>query len=306
MRRLLLAAVLSLLLLPAVARAGGALAVVTEAGGVDEGSVRTARGILQAELRANGVPVVDDPAAAVVGPPGEALRRAAAGAGATAIYALGLSPLGRKLYVRVEELDAELQPRAERHLQAAGAEELDLVIPRLVKAIVAGRPVEATQSLETLTAKEGRAPEKKPGESMWGLGVLGGASGAVGYELRWAYEMEHVRLDIAWGAVAKSGGYGPDVTHLVVGAAYVFGAQDIAPYLGARIGRIDLTTEDEAGEGLGVVVTAGVELFRLRRARLLLEAGGILPLFRVKAGGFDTAGTSSYRAVAYGGLSALW
>lgn len=305
MKKILLAAFVLFLLVPGAAFAGGrAVVVVTDAGGVGEASVQTARKILQTELRANGVEVVDAPELQGVRRAGEEVQSAAARLGAGAVYALQFSPLGEKLYVSVQELDPAMNLRAERHLQARDIEELDLVLARLARAIATGRRVEETEEIDTVTAREGQKWKKEPGESLWGFGILAGLASErpVGGELRFLYEMDNFRLNAHAGWMNSEGDGTLDVARYCVGASYLFHKGDVSPYAGVDVGLLSVETGDGEGDGLGIVPHAGVELFRLHRARLLVEAGVMLPFFNVSSDG----GGSSYEAVFFGGVAVVW
>lgn len=309
MRRSAIAALSLVVLLPTIAFAGSkAFVVVEEDAGVPAGSLPAVRRILQVELQANGIEVVDPPGMDRPRPTADLVKSAASDAGAGAVYSLSIYPLGTKLYVELRELDAGMNVRAQRNLQAQNVEELDLVLPRLVRAIVTREPVEQTVQIETVTAKEGRDWGKKPGESGWGIGILAGfdAGRPVGFDFRWLYEMEHVRLNVGIGGMGAAEDESAfNVFRLSTGVSYLFSTGEVSPYAGADLAYLDLEDAAGTGKGLGIIPHVGVELFRLHRARVFFEAGVMLPFFRLSRD-IAPGDSSTYKAVGFGEFAVAW
>jgi hypothetical protein len=295
------------LLLPlAAAGQTTAIVVITDDGGIGEASARTARQLASDELRANGVAVATSPELDRLLPLSEEVKKIAQAAGAQKIYALTLSALGGKIIVRVEEFTADLQPIQNRRLSSRGPEELDIVIPRVVKALITGKSAEDSAEIDTVTQQEGRKWEKKPGEFMWGGGVmLGGglAEGALiayGFDLRSVYEMKHFRLNAVTGGILNVKDKGNGFIYGMVGASYIPSSSDWSPYFGGGFAYLASGVDGKVGNGVGANVHVGFEAFRLHRARMLIEFGALLPFYQV-----EDNGEESYVVELYGLVSVM-
>jgi len=305
--RLMLTAAILMILLPVGALAqGSAIAVVVDDGGIGEASARTARGILIDELRNQGIDVGDAPALDRIHPLDEGVKQAAAHVGASKVYVLRLSALGQKIIVKIEERTANLEEVARRRLPAAGPEELDVIIPRVVEALVKNLPVEHTARIDSVSAQEGRKWEKLPGEFLWGFGIiLGGglAEGAVfsyGLDFKTSYEMEHFRLNFELGGMGNID-EGDAAFRTGVGASYIPMTTFWSPYFGVSLDYMAIAVDEWSEGGVGAVVHGGVEFFRLHSARMLIELGLYVPFFEItKDGG------SRYAMVLTGTVTVLW
>ena len=243
--------------------------------------------LLKAELQRRGLWVseqtvsMEDQAAA---------ESALSSAGVSRVFVLSLMPLGEKRVVGLAErrLPGLAVTRSER-LTAARIEELDTVLPRLVDALLSGKPVDETAQVSSVTEQEARPWRHKPGGFFWGLGIPFGASlrrhseFSYGAGLRLAYEMEHARIDADsfLQLNAKEKMFHWNV--LSVGAAYLPLAGDISPFVGGGVAFGGSTMDDREGD-MGVVfnVGGGVEFFRLHKTRLLADLRIGLPTYRVE------------------------
>jgi len=300
-------------LTPASARPNRAIVVITDDGGIGEASARTARQLLGDELRTYKIDVVDAPVLEQVILLNDQVRRLATAMAARRVFALRLSKLGDKLLVRVEQLTEELESLDFRKGAAAGPEELDLVIPRIVKALIEGVPLEETARIDTVTEQEGRKWEKRPGEFNWGFGVLVGggmweeAEPAYGLNLKFSYEMEHVRLDTDLGGQFAGDGF----FRLGVSAYYIPLTSFWSPYFGGGLNFMFafLDRDDMGGYGVGGTLAAGLEFFRLHRVRLLAEIGFVLPFFMLEENYFEYGSGSDreeWVGITYGMVAVLW
>jgi hypothetical protein len=308
-----------LVLFPVLSMAqSGAVVVVTDDGGIGEPSARTARHLLINSLRSQNVLLVDRPELDRVLPMDDALKSLIQGTGASKIYALRLSALGGKLIAELQELGPGLEFLGSQSLSAKGAEELDVVLPRLVKAIVSSQPVEQTAEIDNLAAQEGRKWEKKPGEFFWGLGIMGGTGltegsvGTFGFDLRFAYEMEQFRINTNLGGMFTSPDSGGDdgSFRISVGGSYLFSKSSFSPYVGMDFGYMINKASRYYGMGVGVIPHVGIELFRLHKARMMIEVGCMLPFFKSEnhndSDGEEPASGSRYVPTFFGMVSAVW
>jgi hypothetical protein len=308
--KLMMTAAILMILLPMSALAlDRAIAVVVEDGGIGEPSARTARGILIDELRNQGVDVGDAPALDRIHPLDDGVKQAAAHLSAGRVYVLKLSALGQKIIVKIEERTANLEEVSSRRLPAAGPEELDVIIPRVVEALVKNLPVEQTARMDSVSVQEGRKWEKLPGEFLWGVGIiLGGglAEGAVfsyGLDLKVCYEMEHFRLNFEMGGllnVDEDDGF----FRTGVGASYIPMTTFWSPYFGVSIDYMAIMVDDWHEGGAGAVVHAGVEFFRLHSARMLVEMNLFVPFFEIEDS--SNVANSRYAMVLTGNVTVMW
>jgi hypothetical protein len=200
--------------------------------------------------------------------------------------------LGRKRVIQLSEFkttDAQTIIFSTR-MSAARVEELDLVIPRLVRAVVARKDPRSTAEVDQVTAKESRAWRKKDGEFLVGGAIPVGSSfhqnakPSYGIGALLSYEMERARLDAS--LIGQFNSQGDELWHggVTLGAAYLFNAGNTSPYLGANLGYGATwmgSDVDDANFGLLVSLGGGVEFFRLYKARMLIDARFTLPTYQL-------------------------
>jgi hypothetical protein len=303
---IMIAAILMILFPLAAFGQGRAIVVVVEDGGIGEPSARTARRILIDELRKQGIDVGDVPALDRIHPLDDAVKQAAAHVGAGKVYVLRLSALGQKIIVEIEARTAALEEVSSRRLPAAGPEELDVIIPRVVEALVKNRPVEHTARIDSVSAQEGRKWEKLPGEFLWGFGIIMGgglAEGAVfsyGLDFKAGYEMEHFRLNFELGGMGNVD-EGDAAFRTGVGISYIPKTTFWSPYFGVSLDYMAIAVDEWDEGGVGTVVHGGVEFFRLHSARMLVELGLYVPFFEI-----SKDDNSRYAMVLTGTVTVLW
>lgn len=291
-----------LLMIPMTAAAQTkAIVVITDDGGIGEASARTARQLLTDELRSNGITILSVPELDRLMPLGEELKALARNVGAQKIYSLSLATLGQKILVRVEEFTLDLQAVQHRRLASRGVEELDKVIPRVVKSLISGKPIEESAEIDSVTDTEGKKWEKKPGEFMWGGGVmlggglLEGSMITYGFDLRSGYEMRHFRLNAVTGFMFNFDNLeGDGMFHAGVGASYIPSGSDWSPYFGGGFSYMAMDAADKNEAGVGANLHVGLEAFRLHRARMLVEFGAMLPFFKLSGGGEEVYAVQLY------------
>ena len=82
----------------------------------------------------------------------------------------------------------------DRQLTLANIEEMIPAAPRLVDALVHGKPIDDTVDMETVTEQEARELRKISGESLWHVGIFGtfvpgtDIAAEPGFEYGWSYQ----------------------------------------------------------------------------------------------------------------------
>lgn len=275
--RLSIAAVLALASLAAAPVAGAsAVVIVAEDGGFPAAAVRTVRSLTATELRARGIEVRDDPRfeqAVTLDP--ETLATLT-GAGVSRLFVLRLGRLEQKVLITLEELAPPAPaPFAVTHA-ASSLDEADVVVPRLVRAVVEREPFERGARMQTVTAQESAPLRTRPGE---GLFIIGLGLEPLGGSLGWSYEARNWRLGVlAQGADEGASFFGIDGAWLPLDG-------NVSPYLGAGLGVVGADSDDDSA-ALGTKLEAGVEFFRLHRVRLMAGVSAIIPFETLR--GVDT------------------
>ena len=282
-------------LIPSVVLAQNkALVVVTNDAGLPEATEKIVSRLTINALRAENIEVVERPELDRSVLLDDGVKTLARETGANQVYALRLSSLGEKLIVELQALTPELAVTNSRSLTSRGIEELDLVIPRLAKALIANRSLEETAEIDTVSKQEGRQWEKRPGEFFWGFGIsVGGAiadhaSTTYGLDLRFAYEMEHLRLNVNLGGMWPGESGDDGTARMTVGVSYLPFKTSASPYFGVDFGYLYVNAGDGDGSGVGIIPHVGYEFFRLHSVRLLVEAGCVVPFFKTRGQSWGT------------------
>ncbi len=288
-------------------------------------SSRTVYRLFVDALRQRGVVVAQTSTYAYCSPEADQMKEVARTIGAEKIYLLTISVLGEKWILSAEDRGSSLEPGKKQVISAAELEEIDRLMPRLVSALIEDVKVETTASLESVSQEEGRRWEKKPGERLWGIGLMfggdlsqGNALGH-GFELSLAYEMERWRLQADLAGLSASstqgderGRGGTELFRIGLGVDYLFSIGEWSPLVGARLHYLSLDGP-AAGSGMGLTILGGVELFRLHRARMSLTLGCTLPFFETQESAdftdsYPSSPTprSAYTPVFYSAVALLW
>jgi hypothetical protein len=266
----LMRVVCAVALVSAAASAAGASAVVIVAEGADLGaeSLRTLRSIAATELRARGVPVVEDERLDGVQPVGPETMGIVSELGAERVFVLRLGRLRTKVLMSLEELQPPSEtPVDVARLTASSLDESDVVIPRLVRAVLERKPVEAGQRMATMTEQETVPLRKKPGEGLFMLGVgLAPLGGSIG----WSYEARFWRLGVLFQGAEN------DPSFFGVEGAWIPLDAEVSPYLSAALGVVS-AAYDGGDSSAGAKLEVGAEFFRLHGARLFCGASAIIP-----------------------------
>ncbi len=225
-------------------------------------------------------------------PPNDALAaRLKASACARLFIVQGLR-LGRKRVIQLSEVKVGDQTTVlfAARMSAYKIEELDVVVPRLVRAVVARQTPRETAEVDQVTRRESKAWRKKDGELLIGGGIPIGSSfhadakPSYGLGALVSYEMEHARLDAS--LVGQFNSRGDEVWHggLTLGAAYLFNATNTSPYVAASLGYGATwmgSDVDDSDFGLLLSAGGGIEFFRLYKARMLIDARLTLPTYQL-------------------------
>jgi hypothetical protein len=246
--RLAFVAVLALASLAAAPVVGAsAVVVVAEDGGFPPETVRTVRSLAVAELRTRGVDVVE-----------------AAGA-RDREFVLRLGRLDQKVLITLEDLaPPSTTPEFAATHAVSSIDEADVVVPRLVGAVLRREPFEKGARMPTVTAQESAPFRNRPGE---GLFVIGVGLAPLGGSIGWSYEARAWRLGIlAQGADEGASFFG-------VEGAWIPYDGSVSPYVGAGLGSVG----GDFDASLGTKLEVGVEAFRLHKVRLIAGVSAIVP-----------------------------
>ena len=135
-----------------------AVCLIDDHPGILESDAQTAAMLVCDELRKQGISVSD--------PVYEAPTSANA-------YRVVLRRLGEKIIVRLSHENPIGTIIIERQIVLANIEEMIPAAPRLVDALVHGKPIDATVDMESVTEQEARELRKITGESLWNVGIFG-------------------------------------------------------------------------------------------------------------------------------------
>lgn len=288
---------LALLAAPTLA-AAQATCLVGPHPGVPDADAETVAEIVCAQLRKRGE-VVGEPVAEAT-PGSEAFRTS-------------LRPLGRKLYVTVQRIDAAGVVVRESELLLQQIEEVPVAAPRLVESLVDQQPIEQTARVNNLVGEEVRPVRKKDGEALFGMGFVGLAvtgtdvvPGA-GFTLRTAYETTDFSV---FGDLRLAGGSPRDDTatyfSLGVGGRFFLTDRDWSPFFGVGMGWSALSVRtdrfDGSNTGLATWGEIGVEALRFYETRLSIDLRAEMPLYELDEDGGPTA----YHVPIAFGVTYLW
>lgn len=178
-------------------------------------------------------------------------------------------------------------------------DEILVIAPRIVAAVLYGRPMEDTAEVDNLAGNETRKYEKKHGEYRWDIGLASisapghGAYMGAGFITGIAYETPAFALG-AWvhWSKAESGDDKTEMTALSIGGRYFFTRSSVSPFVGTGLAMSSLSLEARAADngpasnvdnsGMGTYGEVGVEMFRLHSARLSLGLRFDFPFFTLK------------------------
>ena len=302
-------AVLILPVIPTVVQAASAPApavcLIDDHPGILESDAQTAAMLVCDELRKQGIsvsdPVYEAPASA-------------------SVYRVVLRRLGEKIIVRLSHENPIGTIIIERQLTLANIEEMIPAAPRLVDALVHGKPIDATVDMESVTEQEARKLRKISGESLWRVGIFGtfipgtDIAAKPGFEYGWSYETPSYAVGTEFRFSTGDGDEEDSENFsffaFSIGGRYFFNKRNISPYAGGGLAIVNAsyktrvrkrkewfgsaerytelwgeewewTDEYDSDTGLGAYAVVGIEALRLSESRLKLELRLDRPLFKL-------------------------
>ncbi len=268
---------------------------------VEPGASESFRDILQSELSART-------SASFVTPKGDmpcrdvpCATKAAQDVGAQVVVFGSLNGLGRKIVLTITTVDAVTgEVSGSQKLAIDRLEDLDIAATRIAEAITNGTSTDETAELGTVTAHEVKPDRRREGERGLGLRVggitplgsgYGGASSGVVMDFSYWFETQNFaiepRIGFRFAANEDSGDYFE--FPMDVGAYYILGKGDFAPFIGGggglrwitesrqetvEVGNVIKTTNtrvnEDSGYGFGVFARGGLLLLRTYTMRLAL------------------------------------
>jgi hypothetical protein len=198
------------------------------------------------------------------------------------IYAVGL---GEKVKLRATRYALDGTVIHTVNMDAASLDDLDVVTERMAKALWLEVTPRETRTPETVTAQEGRAPNRVSTEKVVGVKTsyiqgfatdlkLGPLLG-VGFDDR--LEGESYFIEFGAGLLLPAqdynqsrGNYGG--AYAEFGASYYLSNGETSPYVGAGVLPRFIITDHDAGTQLSVYGQAGVMFMRSSSTRLYLDA----------------------------------
>ena len=246
--RLSCLAVLALASLAAAPVAGAsAVVIVAEDGGFPPDSVKTVRSLAVTELRTRGIDVQE-----------EARPQ-------DREFVLRLGRLDQKVLITLEDLEPpRTTPDFAATHAASSIDEADVVVPRLVRAVLNREPFDNGARMSTVTAQESTPFRSRPGE---GLFVIGVGLAPLGGSIGWSYEARSWRL----GILAQGGDDG--ASFFGIEGAWIPYDGSVSPYVGTGLGSVG----GDFDASLGTKLEVGVEAFRLHKVRLMAGVSAIIP-----------------------------
>lgn len=245
-----------------------AVVIVAEGADFEPESLRTVRSIATTELRARGVPVIEDDRLEGVHPLGPETLSLTEDLRADRLFVFRLGRLGKKVLMSLEEIQPPSQtPVHVARLTASSLDEADIVVPRLVRSVLERVPVEEGQRIATMTDQETVPFKKKPGE---GLFILGVGVSPLGGSIGWSYEARFWRLGVLFQGAEN------DPSFFGVEGAWIPFDTNISPYVSAALGVVG-AAHDGDGTALGTKLEVGAEFFRLHGVRLFAGASAVIP-----------------------------
>ena len=299
-------ALLVLPVVPAVAQANvPANCLIGDHPGIPESDAQTAALLVCDALRKQGISVTDP------------VYEAPASANA---YRVVLRRLGEKIIVRLSHENPIGTIIIEQQMTLANIEEMIPAAPRLVDALVHGKPIDATADMESVTEQEARELRKISGESLWNIGIFGtfipgtDIAAEPGFGFGWSYETPSYSVGTEYrfsGNEEKGDSDAFSFLAWSIGGRYFFNKRNISPYVGGGLAIVAVSyntivtsnvkyrrhwygdewesrsydyTDSDDDTGLEIYGVVGIEVLRLTQSRLNLELRLDRPFFTLDNG----------------------
>ncbi len=267
MKRITFAIVLLASLAVTTAAAAQGTWTITQFGGsVDDDTVRTFTQLLKTELSSrtgDGFNKVDTVCEDV------ACARAAGTKGSVVLYG-DLGTLGSKIVVSVTLVDVDSGKVINTQRMAVDRlEDLDSVAERMAEAFVRGASTDETAELGNITAEEAKPARRRDAEHSLGLRLGGivplgdagfaGQGGGVAIDLSYWYEASNFAIAPRLGFRFSAD---PDDENRFfelpfdIGAYYIIGQADFAPFVGGGAGLRYMSQRVEEGQQVGGIIAA--------------------------------------------------
>ena len=224
-----------------------AVCLIGDHPGIPDSDAQTAALLVCDELRRQGISVSDPVYEAPV---------------SANVYRVVLRRLGEKIIVRLSRENPIGTIITDRQLTLANIEEMIPAAPRLVDALVHGKPIDDTVDMETVTEQEARELRKITGESLWHVGIFGtfvpgtDIAAEPGFEYGWSYQTPSYAVGTDFrtsGRDAIEGTVGAGIQDSEpegfsflawsIGGRYFFNKRNISPYAGGGLAIVNTSYE---------------------------------------------------------------
>jgi len=189
---------------------------------------------------------------------------------------------------------------------SGGPGDMDVVLERLVHAMVIGRPVRDSAELETVTSDEMNTLNRRNANKTFGLHLFtllpfntatptGKVAAVPGGGLFWLYDARSWMADIAVDIGGQGGNFLIDVA---LGAYYPFSRADFTPYLGGKVKYGYFRFGGDGSAGVSLEPTFGLLLGRTSSVQVRAELGYFVDTFQEATK--DVAGATPTDHLAHG------
>lgn len=204
-------------------------------------------------------------------------------------YEIRFDKLGGRILFSV----TDKQSGANRELLIQSIEEVPVVAPRLVDALVDNTTLQKTETVENVAGLDTRAPRLKPGQTSFDMGLVGltsvgvdfGASAGIGMGLNFRLDRFAVTSHGRLGGIGSSDNK-TSFASLDVGGRYYLGDEDVAPFAGGgfQLAYFNAIRDGSGidGSGLGAFAEVGVEALRTGRIGIIGSIRADVPFFDLK------------------------
>ena len=187
-----------------------------------------------------------------------------------------------------------------------GPDELDVAIERLVHGMQSGKPVRDSAELETVTAKETMALNRREANKSFGIRITsllpsnapdGQFDPVTAGGLCWLYDARSWMADLTGDL--GGGSDGRFIIDAAIGAYYPLLRDDFTPYIGGVVRWAYMTLGGQGASGLVLQPTAGVLLGRLSSVQLRGEVGYFFNTFAEQESQLQVTSTGTYAVKHY-------